>query len=118
MTYSTKNYNSDNGDTLVIGGKLVIEDGAVVEGLEGGGGTTAWADVTGKPATFAPTIGATATTALAGNTVIPPAYTLPAAGATLGGVKKGVAVPNAVADGELVTLNALLASLRTAGVIA
>lgn len=29
--------------------------------------TVAWADVTGKPATFAPTIGSTATTAVAGN---------------------------------------------------
>lgn len=34
-----------------------------------------WGDVTGKPATFAPTIGSTATTALAGNTTIPPAAT-------------------------------------------
>lgn len=33
--------------------------------------TPAWADITGKPATFAPTIGKTATTAMAGNTVIP-----------------------------------------------
>ncbi|MFE7624630.1 hypothetical protein [Streptomyces sp. NPDC057509] len=33
----------------------------------GGGGSTAWDDITGKPATFAPTIGATATTAVAGN---------------------------------------------------
>jgi len=35
----------------------------------GGGGSTlvAWADVTGKPATFTPTIGTTATTAKAGN---------------------------------------------------
>ena len=30
-----------------------------------------WSEVTGKPATFAPTIGTTADTALAGNTVIP-----------------------------------------------
>ena len=29
----TKNYSKDNGDTLVIGGKLVIEEGAEVEGL-------------------------------------------------------------------------------------
>lgn len=38
--------------------------------LPDSGGVTAvdWADVTGKPATFTPTIGATATTALAGNT--------------------------------------------------
>lgn len=33
----------------------------------GGGGDVAWADVTGKPATFPPTIGTTATTAKAGN---------------------------------------------------
>ena len=34
----TKNYSKDGGDTLVIGGKLVIEEGAEVEGLGGGGG--------------------------------------------------------------------------------
>lgn len=67
MTNSTKNYSTDGGDTLVVGGKLVIEDGAEVEGLEGAGGSTAWADVTGKPATFTPTVGTTATTAAAGN---------------------------------------------------
>ncbi|MFB7007888.1 MULTISPECIES: hypothetical protein [unclassified Streptomyces] len=33
----------------------------------GGGGSVDWAAITGKPATFAPTIGTTATTALAGN---------------------------------------------------
>lgn len=27
-----KNYKTDNGDTLVIGGKLVVKDGATVEG--------------------------------------------------------------------------------------
>lgn len=37
MTYTTKNYSTDGGDTLVIGGKLVIEEDAEVEGLEGGG---------------------------------------------------------------------------------
>lgn len=68
MSYEPKNYKTDGGDTLVIGGKLVVEDGATVEGLEGGGGgTVAWGDVTGKPATFPPTVGATATTAAAGN---------------------------------------------------
>lgn len=47
------------------------------------------------------------------------AVTIPAATATIvGGVKRGVAVPNAATDGELATLNALLASLRTAGIIA
>ena len=29
----TKNYSTDNGDTLVIGGKLEIKDGAKVSGL-------------------------------------------------------------------------------------
>ena len=32
----TKNYSTDGGDTLVIGGKLVIEQDATVEGLGGG----------------------------------------------------------------------------------
>ena len=36
-------------------------------GAGAGGGAVAWADVTGKPSTFAPTIGATAVTAKAGN---------------------------------------------------
>ena len=33
----TKNYSCDEGATWVIGGKLVIEDGAEVIGLEGAG---------------------------------------------------------------------------------
>ena len=36
----TKNYSTDGGDTLVIGGKLVIEEGATVEGLPLGDGIT------------------------------------------------------------------------------
>ena len=38
-TQVTKNYFADGGDTLVIGGKLVVEEGAEVSGLEGGGGS-------------------------------------------------------------------------------
>jgi|GEM_PF-1650700 len=53
MSYITKNYSTDGGDTLVIGGTLKVEAGATVEGLEGGGGATAWADITGKPAVIA-----------------------------------------------------------------
>ena len=33
----TRNYSTDGGDTLIIGGKLIIEEGAVVEGLSGAG---------------------------------------------------------------------------------
>lgn len=44
------------------------EDGAPVD-IGGGGESSpvAWADVTGKPSTFAPIVGTTATTAKAGN---------------------------------------------------
>lgn len=114
-----------------------------------GGGTVAWADVTDKPATFPPTIGATATTALAGNTAIPAASsTAPAALAAAAAVGTGTtfaradhvhAIPGASngtlrgtvlraaaqADstatdvaGLVADFNALLAKLRTAGVIA
>ena len=34
----TKNYFTDEGDTLVIGGRLIVEEGAEVEGLDGGSG--------------------------------------------------------------------------------
>ena len=37
QTIVTRNYFTDEGDTLVIGGKLIIEDGAEVEGLDGTG---------------------------------------------------------------------------------
>jgi len=35
----TKNYSTDEGNTWVIGGRLVIEEGAEVEGLSGSGGS-------------------------------------------------------------------------------
>lgn len=38
MSYNAKNYTEQGGDVTHIGGKLIIEPGAVVEGLEGGGG--------------------------------------------------------------------------------
>ena len=36
-THNTKNYMAHGGNELVIGGKMTILPGAVVEGLEGGG---------------------------------------------------------------------------------
>ena len=33
MAYITKNYSADGGDTLVIGGKLIVKEEAEVEGL-------------------------------------------------------------------------------------
>ncbi|MCR0998665.1 head fiber protein [Serratia rubidaea] len=109
--------------------KVIKTDGAiqVVEVFGGGGGSVAWGDITGKPATFPPTIGTTATTAKAGNyapawgdvsgkpaTFTPPAATT----AAIGGVKQGAAVADAAAAPTQSEFNALLASLRAAGVIA
>lgn len=67
-TYNTKNYTEQGGDVTHIGGKLIIEEGATVEGLN----------------------------AIAA---------------------KGTAVSDAT-DDAVTTVNALLASLRTAGIIA
>ena len=39
--YTTKSYSTDGGDTLIIGGKLIIEETAEVTGLgDNGGGET------------------------------------------------------------------------------
>ena len=50
-THITKNYFTESGDELVIGGKLTVLEGAEVEGLSGGGGSytlpTATADKLG-----------------------------------------------------------------------
>lgn len=93
--------------------------------------TVSWDDVAGKPTMLPPTDGSVTTAKLADNAVtkaklgsdvvIPEAYTLPPAGKTIGGVKKGTAVPDTeTSDAATVaaSLNALLASLRAAGVIA
>ena len=109
-THNTKNYMAHGGGELVIGGKLTFLEGAVVEnfpGESGGGGGS---------------------------------YTLPTASAsTLGGVKvgsgltitdgvlsaDGVTPAAAQADSTATTIaalkedfNALLAALRTAGLLA
>ena len=39
MGYNTKNYTEQGGDVTHIGGKLIIEEGASVEGLPSSGGT-------------------------------------------------------------------------------
>lgn len=94
--------------------------------------TVSWDAVTGKPTMLPPTDGSVTTVKLADNAVtkaklgsdvvIPDAYTLPPAGTAIGGVKKGTAVPDTDTSGTVATvaasLNALLASLRDAGVIA
>lgn len=49
--YNTKNYTEQGGDVTHIGGKLIVEDGAEVEGLDSGGSSytlpTASADTLG-----------------------------------------------------------------------
>ena len=109
-THNTKNFMAHGGNELVIGGKLTILPGAVVEGLNGGGGGSS-------------------------------GYILPVATAsTLGGIKvgnglnitaegvlyaDGITPAAAQADSEATTIaalktdfNALLAALRTAGLLA
>lgn len=80
----------------------------VVDGVEAA--APAWADITGKPSTFPPTIGTTASTAAAGNHTH---TTYVAKGS-------GNAQADSTAEdvSALVTdFNALLARLRTAGVL-
>lgn len=100
------------------------------------GADAAWTDITGTPATFPPTIGATATTAVAGNDARLTAgaagtATVRALGATATTAAAGNdarlltgsagAVNNAATFADLTAAttayNALLAALRTRGVI-
>lgn len=71
--------------------------------------SAAWADVMGKPSTFTPTVGTTATTAMAGNKV--PTAT------QRGGVLLQAAQTDSAAAPTMAEFNALLAKLRSAGII-
>ncbi len=123
----------DGKGPFAIPVRLVNPDGTPWQG-DPGDVAVSWDDVTGKPTTLPPTDGSVTTAKLAdnavtkaklgGDVVIPAAYTLPPAGAAIGGVRKGAAVPD-TATGDTATvatvaasLNALLASLRAAGSIA
>lgn len=80
-----------------------------------------WKDIEDKPE-FATVATSGSYNDLVNKPTIPSAYTLPAATTTaLGGVKKGAAVTNVAADADTAALvtsvNALLASLRAAGII-
>ncbi len=114
-------WDSVTGDVVFT----VTPDGAV-------GGSVAWVDITGKPATFAPTIGATAATAVAGNDSRLTAgaagtATVRALGSTATTAAAGndarfltgsaTAINNAAAAPTQADFNALLAALRTRGII-
>lgn len=77
--------------------------------LKGAKISAAWADITGKPTTFTPTVGTTATTAMAGNKV--PTAT------QRGGVLLQAAQADSAAAPTQAEFNALLAKLRAAGIL-
>lgn len=85
------------------------------------GGSVDWDDITNKP-DFAKVSISGSYTDLINKPTIPSAYTLPAATTTtLGGVKKGTSVADVSAEADvsalITSVNALLESLRTAGII-
>lgn len=81
---------SKNADRLMSTGMPATQAKEVVTQIEAAAsGDVAWGDVTGKPATFPPTVGTTATTALAGSTP------LLAIGTTATTALAGNGVPNA-----------------------
>ena len=114
-TIVSKNYSADGGDTLVIGGKLVIEDGAEVEGLSDGGSYT-------LPAATASKLGGVKIPSGSGLSVSSGALSLAAAAENaLGGVRlaENQAATEATELADLVTaFNALLAKLKAAGIMA
>ncbi|TCQ79959.1 hypothetical protein EDF68_1032 [Ochrobactrum sp. BH3] len=115
-----KNYKTDGGDTLVIGGTLKVEAGATVEGLEGGGGATAWADITDKPAVIAAGADqAAARTAIgAGTSSLAVATTAPAALAAAAAVGTGTTAARADHVHALPAATALQVVAGTGGLAA
>lgn len=119
LVYATKLIDVGTGESISIAD--------VISG-SGGGGSVAWADVTGKPAVIAAgadqaaartaigagtsslTVGTTSTTAMAGNKV--PTTT------QRGGVLQQAAIADLTAAPTQQNINDILAALRGAGIIA
>ena len=110
--YNVLNYTEQGGAVTHIGGKLVIEEGATVEGLEGGGYELPTASASTKGGVK---VGD-------GLSIASEKLSVAAATATkLGGVKlvANQAASEATEVADLVTaFNTLLAALKTAGVMA
>lgn len=83
--------------TAIGAGTSNLEIGTAATQAKAGNYQPAWAQVTGKPTTFAP---------------------VPATTTVVGGVNQAAAVPDAAAAPTMEEFNALLAALRAAGVIA
>lgn len=113
-------------DTVFKSNELVtsLDDGVTKKGdgvtefselpVLGGGGdgeVVTWATLTGKPATFAPIIGTTAATALAGNTAIPTWANISGKPAVIGAGADAAAARAAIGAG---TSNVALPATMTA----
>ena len=108
MSFNAKNYTEQGGDVTHIGGKLVIEEGASVEGLpssEGGGYTL--------PAATASTLGGVK---VGSGLSVAPDGTLSADGITPAANQEDSTATTVAALRD--NFNTLLASLRAAGLMA
>lgn len=111
MSYNTKNYTKQGGDETHFGGKVVFEEGVVVEGGSFTAVPTATTEVKGI-VKVGSGLSVTADGVLSAN--------IPDAGANVKGlVKQAEAVADAAGDAPTAEeYNALLAALRAAGIIA
>ena len=107
----TKNYATDGGDTWVIGGKLVVEEGAEVEGLGGGGGDL--------PIASAETLGGVKAL---GGVKVGSGLTITDGVLSADGITPAAAQASLESTAELADVitafNGLLAALKTAGIVA
>lgn len=108
MSHVTKNYSTEGGDALVIGGKLVIEEGAEVEGLGGGSGEGYTLPV--------------ASTDTLGGVKIGDGLTITEGVLSVDGITPAETQAALGNDAELadvvIAFNALLAALQAAGIVA
>ncbi len=123
VTRNCKNYATDGGDRLVIGGTLEIQEGASVTGLPPASVSAATEETLGGVIAIAKTETDTVEAKIGeDHKLYVPPYTLPTAAAdALGGVLLAAnqTASTATELAALVTdFNTLLAALKTAGIMA
>ena len=108
--YSAKNYTEQGGEVTHIGGKLIIEKGATVEGFEGGGSYS-------LPIAGPSTLGGVK--AAAKSTATVPVEVDTDGTLYVPGITPGVHVANAASEAPTAEeFNALVAALQNAGFLA
>lgn len=120
--YNVKNYTDQGGEVTHIGGKLIFDEGATVEGFPGGGGGGSGYDLPVASATTLGGVKVGAGLSINDGVLSTDPYTLPEATVETRGAVKSAESQDEINTTDLTVLvrafNSLIEKLKSAGLMA